>query len=59
MISARTGYGDGARGRFGGEASRGYLEVRWIVLAAVVQFIVYLIPHRVLGSELDYTKMSG
>lgn len=26
----------------------------WVVLAAVVMIIVYLIPHSVLGSELDY-----
>ncbi len=29
----------------------------WIVTAAVVQLLVYLVPHSVLGSELDYTKM--
>ncbi len=29
---------------------------KWFVIAAVVQFIVYLIPHSVLGSEIDYTK---
>ena len=30
----------------------------WILLAAVLMFIVYLIPHSFLGSELDYTKVS-
>lgn len=30
---------------------------RWIILAAILMFIVYLIPHSVLGSELDYSKM--
>ena len=28
----------------------------WVILAAVVLFAVYMIPHSVLGSELDYTK---
>lgn len=30
---------------------------RWIVFAAILMFIVYLIPHSVLGSELDYSKI--
>ncbi len=29
----------------------------WTVLAAVVLLAVYMIPHSVLGSELDYSKM--
>lgn len=29
----------------------------WIILAAVVTFIIFLIPHSLLGSELDYTQM--
>jgi hypothetical protein len=29
----------------------------WIILAAIVTFIIFLIPHSVLGSELDYTQM--
>ena len=29
----------------------------WIVLAAVLMLAIYLIPHSVLGSELDYTKL--
>jgi hypothetical protein len=29
----------------------------WIVVAAVLTLAVYLIPHSVLGSELDYTKL--
>lgn len=29
---------------------------RWMVAAAVVTFVVFLIPHSVLGSELDYSK---
>jgi len=29
----------------------------WFVVAAVVQLLVYLIPHSVLGSEIDYTAM--
>ena len=30
---------------------------RWILAASVLLFIVYLIPHSVLGSELDYNKL--
>lgn len=30
---------------------------RWIIFASVIMFIVYLIPHSVLGSELDYNEM--
>ncbi len=29
---------------------------KWFIVAAVVQFFVYMIPHSVLGSEIDYTK---
>ena len=29
----------------------------WTILASVVLLIVFLIPHSVLGSEIDYTKM--
>lgn len=29
---------------------------RWILFAALLMFIVYLIPHSVLGSEHDYSK---
>lgn len=37
--------------------SRGVRKGRfWIILAAVVTFIIYVIPHSVLGSEIDYTK---
>lgn len=36
-----------------GRHSRG-----WIVFAAVLMLAVYLIPHSLLGSELDYTKIS-
>lgn len=28
----------------------------WIIIAAVLMLAVYLIPHSVLGSEIDYTK---
>lgn len=28
----------------------------WAIAAAVVLFVVYMIPHSVLGSEIDYTK---
>jgi len=30
---------------------------RWIIVASVLMFIVYLIPHSVLGSELDYNEL--
>jgi hypothetical protein len=30
----------------------------WIIFAAVLMLVVYLIPHSVLGSEIDYTKLS-
>lgn len=30
---------------------------RWIIFASVLMFIVYLIPHSVLGSELDYNEL--
>jgi len=29
----------------------------WLVIAAIVVLVVYLIPHSTLGSEIDYTKM--
>lgn len=31
--------------------------VKWILLAAILTFIVFLIPHSVLGSELDYSEV--
>lgn len=30
---------------------------RWIIFASVLMFIIYLIPHSVLGSELDYNEI--
>lgn len=30
---------------------------RWVLVAAIITLIVYLIPHSVLGSELDYSKI--
>jgi hypothetical protein len=30
----------------------------WILGAALLMFIVFLIPHSILGSELDYSKMT-
>lgn len=30
---------------------------RWIVLASILMFIIFLIPHSVLGSELDYNQL--
>ncbi|MDH7605183.1 MAG: hypothetical protein QHH13_09800 [Melioribacter sp.] len=31
---------------------------RWILFASIIMLIVYLIPHSVLGSELDYSKFN-
>lgn len=36
----------------GGREGRG-----WIIFAAVLMLVIYLIPHSVLGSEIDYTKL--
>ncbi|MGB5289438.1 MAG: hypothetical protein WBN42_13205, partial [Ignavibacteriaceae bacterium] len=30
---------------------------RWIVFASILMFIIFLIPHSLLGSELDYKKL--
>jgi hypothetical protein len=30
---------------------------RWIVFAAILMFIIFLIPHSLLGSELDYKEI--
>ena len=30
---------------------------KWIIFASILMFIVYLIPHSVLGSELDYNQV--
>jgi hypothetical protein len=30
---------------------------KWIIFASILMFIVYLIPHSVLGSELDYNEI--
>lgn len=30
---------------------------KWVLLASILMLIVYLIPHSVLGSELDYSKL--
>ena len=32
-------------------------NIFWPIAAAVIVLIVYLIPHSMLGSEIDYTKM--
>ncbi|MBN2414051.1 hypothetical protein JXQ31_20420 [candidate division KSB1 bacterium] len=31
----------------------------WIFAASLITFIIYLIPHSLLGSELDYSKMDA
>lgn len=38
----------------GGRSGRG-----WIITASLVTLLIYLIPHSVLGSEIDYTKMEN
>ena len=38
----------------GGKPARG-----WILGAAALTLIVFLIPHSVLGSELDYTEVEN
>lgn len=37
--------------------SRGKNRRGWILIAAVLMLAIYLIPHSVLGSEIDYTKL--
>ncbi len=32
---------------------------RWALFAAILMFITYLIPHSVMGSELDYNKLDA
>ena len=32
---------------------------RWIIFASVLMFIIFLIPHSVLGSELDYKELDN
>jgi hypothetical protein len=31
---------------------------KWVIGAAIITFIIFLIPHSVLGSEIDHTKLS-
>ncbi len=32
-------------------------DAKWAIIASLIMVIVYLIPHSVLGSEIDYTKI--
>jgi hypothetical protein len=32
---------------------------RWIVFASILMFIIFLIPHSLLGSELDYSEIDN
>lgn len=32
---------------------------RWIIFASILMFIIFLIPHSVLGSELDYNELDS
>jgi len=36
---------------------KGHNSPNWIIIATVLMLLIYLIPHSLLGSELDYTKM--
>jgi uncharacterized BrkB/YihY/UPF0761 family membrane protein len=36
--------------------SRNRVRRTWVVVAAVVTLVVFMIPHSMLGSEIDYTK---
>jgi hypothetical protein len=36
---------------------RSQKPARWIIFAAILMFIIFLIPHSLLGSEFDYSKM--
>jgi hypothetical protein len=38
---------------------RSHKPHRWIIGASVVMLVVFLIPHSLLGSELDYSKMEN
>jgi hypothetical protein len=29
----------------------------WVIVASLVQIAVYMIPHSVLGSEIDFTQV--
>ncbi len=33
--------------------------IRWVVFASILMFIIFLIPHSVLGSELDYNELDN
>ena len=37
--------------------TKGRVAAGWVLTAAVVTLVIWLIPHSVLGSELDYTQM--
>jgi hypothetical protein len=30
---------------------------KWVIIAALVTLAVFIVPHSVLGSEIDYTKI--
>jgi hypothetical protein len=32
---------------------------RWIIFASILMFVIFLIPHSVLGSELDYNELDN
>lgn len=34
-------------------------DYKWAIIASIVMLLVYLIPHSLLGSEIDYTKVQN
>lgn len=37
--------------------SKNKLDRKWAIIAAIILLAVYLVPHSVLGSEIDYTQV--
>lgn len=35
------------------------MDRKWVLIAGIILVVVYLIPHSLLGSELDYTKAAN
>jgi hypothetical protein len=38
---------------------KGQSARKWVLAASLIQFIIFLIPHSLLGSELDYSKIDS
>lgn len=39
------------------KTKKNHSNTKWAIIASIVMIVVYLIPHSILGSELDFTKM--